>query len=298
MVIDINTLRQIARIFPAPIRRALGLSWDYSMRLFVWRSILRHVRGSNLRDQLGLYASAVASPLTSLRKLGKWQDPALLWDITVQVHGIGSFGVRCNTDDLWHVLPTRERNVLSTIQKYLPAGGVFVDAGANIGVYTVLAARLVGDKGKVIAVEMMPETADILRRHLAMNHLSNVVVVQQALADASGKHVIARVPGGQHGQATIAPGVVEGGAEVRVETSTIADILAEVEDVSLMKMDLEGAEELALVGAEDALKRVRAVIFEDWGNERLSAIFRSKGFSVERLDGNNCLALNVLSRTA
>lgn len=45
--------------------------------------------------------------------------------------------------------------------------------------------------------------------------------------------------------------------------------------------------------AGDALNRIQAVIFEDWGDARLSESFRLKGFCVERLDGNNCLASNL-----
>jgi FkbM family methyltransferase len=285
--------RHFSKKLPRPVRRFLGYCWDYSTRVLRWHTILRKIRGRTMRDQLLLIASGTAGPITSLRRRGKWQDPVLLWDVAVRVEGIGSFLLRRHTDDLWHVIPSRERTILSTIQKYLKPGGVFVDAGANIGVYTVLAGRLVGESGRVIAVEMMPETAAILRRHIAMNDLENASVVEQALADTTGKHVIARVPAGQNGQASIASGTLKDRIEVRVETTTVSEMLADIDEVDLMKMDLGGAEELALIGAGEVLTSVRAVIFEDWGGSRLSAIFRAKGFSVERLDGNNCLAKNL-----
>jgi len=206
------------------------------------------------------------------------------------VTGIGKFLLRKNTDDLWHVLPGREPAVLSTIEKYLESGSVFLDAGANIGVYTVLAGRIVGESGRVIAVEMMPDTARILRRHLAMNDLQNVVVVEKALADTTGTSIIARVPEGKFGQASITSGVGNDVMETHVRTVTLAEILDEIGEVTLTKMDLEGAEDIALVGAGDSLQRVRAVIFEDRGDAHVSAMFRARGFSVERLDGANCLA--------
>lgn len=288
------TMRNIAKaILPQPIRRLLRACLHYVQLLGRWPIILWQVRGVTRRDQWVLFRSALAAPLLSFDKLLEWQVPILLADAQVEARGVGRFMVRARCDDLWHVLPGREPTVLSAIHKHLKPGSVFVDAGANIGVYTVLAGQLVGDSGQVIAVEMTPVTARILRDHLAMNHLQNVIVIEKALADTAGKQVIARVPEGLHGQASIASGIVEGGVEVRVETTTLADILVGIDYVALMKMDLEGAEELALTGAGDALKRVRAVIFEDWGETHLSDVFRAKGFTVERLDGCNSLAMNV-----
>ena len=286
-------LRRVAKRLPKLVKRPLGYLWDYQTRILRWHPILRSISGVSSRDQLVLLASAIASPLTSLRRPGQWQDPVLLWDVAVRVAGIGNFLLRHHTDDLWHVVPSRERTVLSTIRGCLKRGDVFVDGGANVGVYTILAGQLVGDEGRVIAVEMMPETARILKTHISINYLGNVTIVERALSDTAGKEVIACLPTGQYGQASIASGIIEGDAEVRVVTTTLSDVLADIEHVTLMKMDLEGAEELALRGAGDALDRVRAVIFEDWGESRLSEIFRNKGFSVERLDGNNCLALNI-----
>jgi FkbM family methyltransferase len=126
-----------------------------------------------------------------------------------------------------------------------------------------------------------------------MNDLINVTVVEQALSDMAGKEVIARVSEGHYGQASIGSKFFDGGNKVRVKTTTLADILVEVDQIALMKMDLEGVEELALSGAGETLNRVRTVIFEDWGRTRLSDIFKSKGFVVSYLDGRNKLAMRV-----
>lgn len=284
-----------AKRTPKPIRKILGFCWDYALRVYRWKQILSSIRGVALRDKLALLASAAISPITSLRRFGRWQDPVLLWDVTVVVPVIGKFTLRRHTDDLWHALPDREPAVLQCIRRHLYPGAVFVDAGANIGVYTVLASHVVGSNGHVIAIEMMPETASILRGHLSMNGLCNVTVVEQALSDQSGKEVAARVPRGQHGQASIVSGIAEGSMEVRVRTTTLADVLSGIDQVALMKMDLEGAEELALSGAADALKRIEAIIFEDWGSKHLSDLFRARDFRVERLDGSNSLAVSQSS---
>lgn len=288
------TLRAIAKtLLPRPIRNLLRPCLHYLQRLGWWSLILWQIRGVTWSDQWILLRSALTAPFLSLDNLQKWQDPILLANAQVSVRGIGRFLVRAHCDDLFHVLPGREPAVLRAIREHLKLGDIFVDAGANIGVYTVAAARLIGDTGRVMAVEMMPDTAMVLREHIAMNQLENVDVIVHALSDSAGKVVVARVPQGRHGQASIAYGVTQGASEVSVTTTTLAVILAGVERIALMKMDLEGAEELALNGAGNAIKRVQSVIFEDLGDARLGEIFSSRGFSVQRLDGNNCLAINL-----
>jgi FkbM family methyltransferase len=69
----------------------------------------------------------------------------------------------------------------------LAPGAVFVDVGANIGFFTVLAARIVGDHGRVVAFEPHPEALRVLRAALDVNRVSHVVeVVEAAVAAAPG----------------------------------------------------------------------------------------------------------------
>lgn len=194
---------------------------------------------------------------------------------------------------MWHILPARERSVMRVVTETVGPGDVFVDAGANIGYFTVLAASLVGDTGRVLAVEMMPDTAALLRQHVAMNGLANVEVTERALSDLPGQRVVARISAGKHGQASISTSGVRDGVEVSVMTTTLSDLLADIDDIALMKMDLEGAEELAIRGAGRSLMRIRAIVFEDWGGDGLASLLRENGFEVRRLDGNNSLALNL-----
>lgn len=138
----------------------------------------------------------------------------------------------------------------------------------------------------------MPDTAGRLRQHVAMNGLVNVEVIEGALSDKAGQGVTARIPVGKHSQASIASSVVGNAVEISVLTTTLDDVLAEVGEVAAMKMDLEGAEMLALRGASDSLGRARVIVFEDWGGDGLATILRANGFDVRRLDGNNSLATN------
>ncbi|MDQ3078240.1 MAG: hypothetical protein M3Q83_05285, partial [Pseudomonadota bacterium] len=141
-------------MLPRPIGRVLRSADNYRKRLAVWRAIGLEMSGVGPSDRHALRRSTRAAPFTSLRNLYDWQDPVLLDDAIVDVHRVGRFRVRARSDDLYHALPSREPAVFAAIRDNLKPGDTFVDAGANIGIFSVLAARLVGPSGRVVAVEM------------------------------------------------------------------------------------------------------------------------------------------------
>ena len=277
-------------------QRIFSGALHYFQRLGRWAIVLWQVRGVGWADQIVLLKSAAVAPFIALRKLMEWQDPLLLSDCVVSVVGIGRFRVRGRTDDLWHVLPWRERSIRARLVAMLRPGDVFIDAGANIGVYTVIAARLVGPAGRVIAVEMMPDTASRLEENILINGLNNVTVVRQALSDVAGKSVTATVEPGKHGQASIAAVSQEPKSGSATVTTTTLDIIAaDVNHVRLVKLDLEGVELQALQGAGDLLRRSDEVVFESLPENRdveisIEALFRAAGFELRALDGGNRVA--------
>ena len=223
----------------------------YGRRLHTWRAVTRQIAGISDADKAYLREASRSGWRTAFQALDEWQDPVLLNDARVVVHSVGEFALRAYSDDLYHVLPAREGAVLAQIRQCLKPGDTFVDAGANIGFYTVVAAKLVGPTGKVLAIEMMPDTAARLREHIRMNDLANVEVIEFALSDRSGETITATVPEGNVGQASImAEGDTLKARRVGVQTCTLDDILGSInERIALMKMDLEGAETVALKGA-------------------------------------------------
>lgn len=274
---------------PRPLRRLLSAVFVYSQRLIVWLHVVRQVKGKSPVDQKIIWYSATRAPVTALRHTDRWTNPEVEQDCVVAVRGIGEFRVRARCDDLYHVLPAREPAILRTIRETLREGDVFVDAGANIGFYTILASRLVGSRGRVIAVEMMPDTAAILRGHLELNGCRNVTIIEKAISECSGNKVSAFVQSGKFGQASITR--VQPGRAIEVETITLKDIIFDTPVVKLIKMDLEGTEIAALNSLGDSAARVQNIIFEDWGNSEVSRFFHGDQFNVARLDGNNSLAV-------
>ncbi len=283
----------IIRWIPAPLRRPLGRGRAYVRRLAIWLGAARAASGVSAADRAVLRRALVLSPVTSARNLDRWQDPVLPADAEVRIRGIGRFHIRAGTDDFWHVLPGREPAIIAALRRHLRPGDVFIDAGANIGFYTVLGARIVGPRGRVVAVEMLPETAGLLRGHIARNGLPNVEVVEAALAARSGLEMAAAVPAGKFGQASIAVAHA-GAAQFAVSTTTLADVVADIPSVRLIKLDLEGAEADALLGAAPILDRVDAIIFESHtGLAQIVGQLAAAGFEMRTLDARNMLAVRA-----
>jgi FkbM family methyltransferase len=251
------------------------------------------MRGATARDTQVLWTSALIAPFTALRKLDGFEPPMLLADVDVEVTGVGRFRLRGGTDDIITILPSREPHVREVVESYLRPGDTFVDAGANLGFYSVVARARVGPEGRIFAVEMMPETAAVLREQLARNEIHNATVVQRALSDGSGAEITATAHAYKHGQASIVRQVQpEGGRIEHVRTIRLDEVLSNVEEIALIKMDLEGAEYRALRGTEGVLDRVRSIIFENNSNDtRIDDLLAAAGFRVSHLSGHDYLAV-------
>lgn len=161
-------------------------------------------------------------------------------------------------------------------ERIVREGWTVFDVGANIGVYTLLFTKLVGEHGQVHAFEPERENLRRLRANLALNDVDTVRVVAAAAAAESGTGTLHLFPpelGAWHslGRPTLPDPFVHGrtvepiGA-VQVSTVTLDDYCAGsgVERVDLLKLDVEGAEVDVLRGAERLLADGRAgtILFE------------------------------------
>ncbi len=285
-------LRQrIAAKTPDFLRKPIRMMLNYVYRLRVWRNLLSEVRPADARSCALLSLSACAAPVTALSNLDSYRAPLLLADIVLSVRGVGRVSIRARTDDVLSIMTPREPHLRWLLEMELRPGGTFVDGGANIGIYSLLAANRVGPSGQVLAFEMMPDTATILRHHLEVNGARRVTVCENALSDRSGDLVVATVKSGLHGQASIVAGDKSGRNRVEVATVTLDEATSQLEWIDVMKLDLEGAEYLALRGATAALTRTACIIFESNDrDDRIFALLDSAGFSVEPLNAFDYVA--------
>lgn len=283
----ISIRQYIKNLLPRRVVRILAGFFTYGRRMSAWIQVLRTVSGRSDRDTVVLWRSVIYSPLSMLSNLGVWREPSLVADAEINVKSLGAFAVRGNSDDLGHVLLHNHSAIFNVIAKHLRPGESAIDAGANIGAVSIFIARQVGMQGQVLAVEMMPDTAARLRHNLALNNLSNVTVIEKALSSREGS-VVAEVAEGVFGQASIA----SGSNRVEVPTTTLDCLSTKLKDIAVMKLDIEGAEPLALAGAAEMLKRTRVIIFESWSSDdgQTASLLRAAGFAISPIDGRNFLA--------
>ncbi len=141
----------------------------------------------------------------------------------------------------------------------LKEGDVAVDVGAHWGYFTLLAAKYCGPSGKVLAFEPHPRNYALLTRSVAANQLTNVVPLQKAVSDRCGTGLLQE--GSWSSFHSLCPmpsqwrrGPEGGGGPIRIETTTL-DHLFHSSSVRprLIKLDIEGAEPLALAGARSLI---------------------------------------------
>lgn len=191
-------------------------------------------------------------------------------------------------------LANYEPELIRTFCKLLREGMTVVDVGAHIGIYSLIASRRVGASGKVIAVEASPANAELLRRHLKINGCANVDVIDAAVGDRADQITFIYRPDATDPSAfanSIAYDIF--GRRARIQMMTLDDICKSVSP-ALLKIDIEGAELLAMRGAAGLLTRHRPTLVIAVHPEPMQALgtspkglidyMRNMGYSATTLD--------------
>jgi FkbM family methyltransferase len=206
------------------------------------------------RDNV-MVTAALQSNATALRVdfVGKhfWLDDAAGMDLVARTIAAGGYETP---------LPI----MIAAMVLRLP--GMFLDVGANNGVYSVIAASVKPDI-QIVAFEPVPQIADLLRRNIALNGLEGQVkVVEVALSDTDGEAPIF-LPDPGHGLIETSASLLKGfnaGAtpSMTVQTKTLDSFILH-DGVSVAKVDIEGYELEFIRGAEATIRRDRPVIFAE-----------------------------------
>jgi FkbM family methyltransferase len=139
----------------------------------------------------------------------------------------------------------------------LQRGMTVVDAGANIGYFSLLSAQIVGPGGRVIAIEPMPANRDVLGRAIAENALTQITLVAEAIGDAPGTGSLHQADQSEFPNRTASMASdASGGQRLEVRIRTLDELLESlgVEHVDLLKIDVDGFEWKVLQGAAQSLK--------------------------------------------
>lgn len=166
-----------------------------------------------------------------------------------------------------------ERTEMQLVAHLLKPGMKVIDAGANIGVYSLLAAQCVGSEGKVWAFEPSQSTYRLFLDNLALNHVTTVTASRMALGDAKGQLTLRSQNGfgDLYRHLDYSGRAAEGDWVETVEVNTLDDFAAAngIDTVDFIKIDVEGAEYHLLKGSQQLLSRspnviVMVEIEEDW----------------------------------
>ncbi len=238
--------------------------------------------------------------MLDLARLGR-ETPlgrAARWPLRLVPHGLvvpvlqgplrgAKWVVGASTHGCW--LGTYESELQAVFAREARRARVVYDAGANVGFYTLLAARSVPVGGHVCAFEPVPRNVRYLERHVQLNALRNVVVWPVALADIGGEERFASEGSAHEGR-------LDSGGPETVRVAVIDEITAagRAPDPDLIKIDVEGAELRLLSGSRHTIERARPTILLSTHGERLhgecSRLLVGLGYRIAALSPADFLA--------
>jgi len=170
-------------------------------------------------------------------------------------------------------------------------GGVVVDVGANWGQHTLYFSRLVGVFGRVIAVEPYPPAFAELEWHVAANHCTNVNAEQIAVGDRDGADPFFPGDSASTGRLMSSAPTSALSDAIRVKVRTLDSLVETVglRAVTLVKIDVEGAEGRVLCGAEQVTARFRPIFVVDLHTPKQDVFvarwLTERGYRLRRLGG-------------
>ncbi len=221
-------------------------------------------------DFLSMHPAFRLEPAQTTLRLASWRTRCLL-RTAATVH-LRRSGARMLLPPNWrgvakliYAFRDNYEPELLYLEKVLSSGKVFVDAGANYGIFTLLASKVVGPTGRVISFEPSVRAFPVLQHNIALNGFKNIIALPIALTEESGKQLLYHdLAIGCDTLGRYPPSQI--GAE-EVVTEPLDDVLrrASIDHVDVIKMDVQGAEELVLRGAGNTLSSAHPVIiFEVW----------------------------------
>lgn len=183
--------------------------------------------------------------------------------------------------------PWADYDETSFIERFLRKGDKFIDIGANIGIYSLLAASLVGKQGCVDCFEPCPQTFNRLKENITRNNIRQVNLHALALAESSGfvkftqdldgtNHIILS-DSNEHNFIT-------------VPSETLDETLSDSENYVMAKLDVEGVELSVLKGADNLLSKNNPPVLQleinglhqryNYQSNELINFLKSKGYEM------------------
>ncbi|MFN7674455.1 FkbM family methyltransferase [Flavobacterium sp.] len=160
-----------------------------------------------------------------------------------------------------------EKDETDYMCKVLKKGDVFVDIGSNIGLFSLIASKIVGNEGKVICFEPSPLTYTRLKENVTINNYNNLDVRNLGLSDSIGELAFYVSNNGYDAWNSFSPSAdnkLE--LSIKVPVSTLDFELSDIDKskIKLVKIDVEGWEKFVLQGAKDFLINFNPIVMVEF----------------------------------
>ena len=158
--------------------------------------------------------------------------------------------------------------VMKYLKDNLEPNGIFVDVGANYGIYTHFLKTILKDTGKIYAIELDPTTFESLKSNF--NNQSNVLCINKAISNQDS--IIDYYMGNDAWTNNIIghdTNFKQSSKKGKIESITLDTLLKEEEKIDFIKIDTEGADLLVLLGMKETIKKTKLFLIEchfdkDW----------------------------------
>lgn len=170
-----------------------------------------------------------------------------------------------------YLFNTYEECELKFLENTLKPGDTFIDIGANIGLYSLTAASIVTESGKVIAFEPFPKNYEKLSKHIRINSFKNISIEKLAISDKAGTITIYINEKEQNcGMASTIEQIYT--AKETIQATTLDEYLLQHPQSQLhfIKMDIEGGELKALQGMQQTLKKYSPTLLIEFDEQILT----------------------------
>jgi FkbM family methyltransferase len=156
-----------------------------------------------------------------------------------------------------------ELDEIDFLKKILKPGDFFIDIGCNVGLFSLIASQLVGEKGKVICFEPTPKTFKRLKENIELNSFNNIDSKNIGLSNEIGQLFLNQSENGFDAWNTFASNIdYKFQNKVKVDVSTLDNEIQNLDKnkISLIKIDVEGWEKFVLEGAKEILVNYSPVL--------------------------------------
>lgn len=161
-----------------------------------------------------------------------------------------------NSSNIECALGSYEYEKVKIFEREVTNSSIVYDIGANVGYYTIMASILVGLDGKVFAFEPLPSNIGYLKKHIYINNCNNIFIIEAAVSDRCGTSQF-------HESTSNLMGHLSSDGNLLVNTVCIDELIRynKIPVPSIIKMDIEGAELVALQGLKSTLTHNNIKLF-------------------------------------